>query len=536
MNYWHLQMFMPEGRKGIKINSIEMLQREKPVIGTGEWNNPQCSNFKKAMQIGDIVCVKEGSKILALCKITSNSFTNTDLKDIYYNHNYRQVQVLDFYQGDESFPQPQGTLQRAINSDTPTWQFIDQWYQKYVKTTGMKEIINLLQAKKQIILQGPPGTGKTYLAKKMAKILVGEGNDKQWKLVQFHPSYTYEDFVRGISANSDPEGKLIYETENKVLAKFAEKAAANFDDTKKTPAELSKIQWVQDQWQQFVEKVEDELELNNLYKVNESVSLTSSEEGSFKYTGHNWAAQNHHGMKHADIIEGYLENVQSRKEYKMLDKISGSAKQHASYFYKVLEKFRQSIKEPYKAVTNKEQNSLKNYVLIIDEINRANLPSVLGELIYALEYRGEAVESMYAIDGDNSIVIPPNLYIIGTMNTADRSVGHIDYAIKRRFAFVDVLPSDEVIEDPKAKELFKRVAALFVDPETGENSEYLATDFDHKEVQLGHSYFLVKNGDEQELKMRLTYEILPILNEYVKDGLLLTSAKAYITENIENFV
>src|SRR5690606_14650101 len=83
---------------------------------------------------------------------------------------------------------------------------------------------------------------------------------------------------------------------------------------------------------------------------------------------------------------------------------------------------------------------LKNYVLIIDEINRANLSSVLGELIYALEYRGEEVQSMYAVDGSNKLILPPNLYIIGTMNTADRSVGHIDYAIKRRFAFVDVLP------------------------------------------------------------------------------------------------
>src|SRR5690606_7139407 len=85
------------------------------------------------------------------------------------------------------------------------------------------------------------------------------------------------------------------------------------------------------------------------------------------------------------------------------------------------------------------------YVLIIDEINRANLPAVLGELIYALEYRGEGVDSMYDLDGDTSIILPPNLYIIGTMNTADRSVGHIDYAIRRRFAFVEVLPSAEVI-------------------------------------------------------------------------------------------
>ena len=103
----------------------------------------------------------------------------------------------------------------------------------------------------------------------------------------------------------------------------------------------------------------------------------------------------------------------------------------------------------------------KDYILVIDEINRANLSSVLGELIYALEYRGEAVESMYEVEGSNKIILPPNLYIIGTMNTADRSVSQIDYAIRRRFAFVDVLPKvlEETDEETKFDEvLFNKVA------------------------------------------------------------------------------
>ena len=154
-------------------------------------------------------------------------------------------------------------------------------------------------------------------------------------------------------------------------------------------------------------------------------------------------------------------------------------------------------------------NKTANYVLIIDEINRANLPSVLGELIYALEYRGDAVESMYAIEEDNKITIPPNLYIIGTMNTADRSVGHIDYAIRRRFAFVDVLPDEGVIANAKAKKLFEEVSKLFVESVDGKkkNSKYLTADFDYKDIQLGHSYFLLKeykeddNKDEKQLEV-----------------------------------
>lgn len=167
------------------------------------------------------------------------------------------------------------------------------------------------------------------------------------------------------------------------------------------------------------------------------------------------------------------------------------------------------------------ENESANYVLIIDEINRANLPSVLGELIYALEYRGESVESMYDIDGDRSLILPPNLYIIGTMNTADRSVGHIDYAIRRRFAFVDIPADESVISLDKAKKLFSDVKAIF--------KEHLTSDFELNDIELGHSYYLAH--DNAELALKLKYEIKPILREYVKDGILLNGAKKEI-ENL----
>lgn len=211
------------------------------------------------------------------------------------------------------------------------------------------------------------------------------------RIIQFHPAYTYEDFVRGIVAKTDAAGNISYEVENKTLAEFAEKA---------------------------------------------------------------------------------------------------------------------------------EGNPNGNYVLIIDEINRANLPAVLGELIYALEYRDDdSMESMYEFEGKRNIKLPKNLYIIGTMNTADRSVGHIDYAIRRRFAFVDILPDETVITNDKAKNLFKKVANLFT-------SEYLSSDFQRNDVQIGHSYFIVKN--DSELQTKWQYEIKPILNEYIKDGILLSEAQEVV--------
>ncbi len=161
--------------------------------------------------------------------------------------------------------------------------------------------------------------------------------------------------------------------------------------------------------------------------------------------------------------------------------------------------------------------------MIIDEINRANLSSVLGELIYALEYRGEEVASMYEVDGTQKLILPPNLFIIGTMNTADRSVGHIDYAIRRRFAFVDVLP--EELEDNEEiyfnKNDFQLVASLFTD-------QNISPEFEINAVQIGHSYFIVKKSEAQNeeerdkfFDLKMQYEVLPILEEYVRDGILL---------------
>jgi DNA polymerase III delta prime subunit len=397
----------------------------------------------------------------------------------------------------------------------------------------INEYVEILEHKKQIILQGPPGTGKTYHAKLIANEMVGINNSEQLEIIQFHPSYSYEDFVRGISANS-VDGNIVYETENKILASFAEKAFNNFISVNKDVDELSREQRIKELLLQFAERVLDIIDDKNKYPLTDFVSITAVESDAFRYIG-NWKTSQR--MKFKDLILAQLSGVVTRQEIKQVKGISSLAVTHASYYIKVLNAFQKEFeKELSESVNNNVQKTeLKKYVLIIDEINRANLPSVLGELIYALEYRNESVNSIYAIEGDYSITLPENLYIIGTMNTADRSVGHIDYAIKRRFAFVDVLPRESVIKNEKSKELFNCVAELFVKEDDNGikvNSEHLASDFDFKDVQLGHSYFMLKEASEdeqkKELKMRLNYEILPILQEYVKDGLLLESANEII--------
>ncbi|MCG8858877.1 McrB family protein [Tenacibaculum finnmarkense] len=387
----------------------------------------------------------------------------------------------------------------------------------------LKDKIDVLHHKKQIILQGPPGTGKTRLAKQIAsEMTISENN---FKVIQFHPSYTYEDFVRGISVKNNQDGNIEYKTENKVLAKIAKEALKNYTDSQKETESLSKEVNLKEYFTLFVDFIEDKIEENNgFFKLTDNVGLLSSDEDAFRYKGKNdgWT-KNGNRMLFKDILQAFTDENTVRQDLKKNPNLSGLAKQHASYFVRILNMFQEFFKDVNLAFENTsvEKVALKNYVLIIDEINRANLSSVLGELIYALEYRGEAVESMYDIDGNRKITLPPNLYIIGTMNTADRSVGQIDYAIRRRFAFIDVLP--EILEESTLEndlkfntDSFNEVEALFV----GDNN-HLSDEFKAKDVQLGHSYFIYK---EANFDMNLKYEIKPILQEYVADGILKESA------------
>ena len=245
----------------------------------------------------------------------------------------------------------------------------------------------------QIIFFGPPGTGKTHCAKQLLPELLGDGWDDRWSIVQFHPSYNYEDFVRGVQVETTENGQVAYKTLNRTFGDMCANAS-----------------------------------------------------------------------KHPD----------------------------------------------------------EKFALIIDEINRANVSAVLGELIYALEYRGQSVNTPYAVGGEKELVIPKNLYVIGTMNTADRTIGQIDYAVRRRFAFVACPPDEQVVRDNSdnvALDFFHRVNAIF--------DEHTSSDFDAADVRVGHSYFLATG---RELGYKLVYQVVPILREYVKDGVLQESATPEIDE------
>ena len=483
-------------------------------------NTSAINDFIYKMNIGDIIIAKKGTTILlGYGKITSNYYFDEERaeyqhcrkiewikKGVWNAHNTLRTKTLTDITNDES---------KIING-VKYAQYLLNIMNQNTENREIEKVITLLHHKPQIILQGPPGTGKTREAKRIAKALLGLGendtlnNNEQFKLIQFHPSYSYEDFVRGIVAEPNEEGDgIVYTAENKILGEFAKNALNNWHKSHlSTPVlEEEKV------FEAFIEHIKEELAQSEDYKypLTEAIYIFDADDKRFKYKGDNWEVHNKGlNMNYAEIKSIISSGVKDRQEVTKLTTIGGQARRHASYFIRIVEKYYSFRKNYTPIVTNKIP--LKNYVLIIDEINRANLSAVLGELIYALEYRGEAVQSMYSIEGDSSLTLPPNLYIIGTMNTADRSVGHIDYAIRRRFAFVNILPKDLTNElgNNFAKSLFDSVANLFKDN--------LSPEFKKEDVQLGHSYFITKHTP---INIRLEYEIKPILLEYVKDGVLI---------------
>ena len=173
----------------------------------------------------------------------------------------------------------------------------------------------------------------------------------------------------------------------------------------------------------------------------------------------------------------------------------------------------------------------ENYVLIIDEINRGNVSKIFGELITLLEadkrIGGEHPIKVTLPYSKESFGVPSNLFIIGTMNTTDRSVGNIDYAVRRRFAFVTLESKKEVIEEyyrndeilkNKALELFESVKSFLIKHKF---------EMDIEDLMVGHSYFLAK--DEEELDLKWKYEIVPLLRECYKDGIIKQDVKADTT-------
>ena len=520
--YWHLQMFLPEGRDGDSIESIKMLQEPQPVIGTGEWDNLQCNYFKSSanggLDIGDIVLVREGRKPLALCRVKSDSFNSKELEEKYINKHYRYVDVLDFYNGKDSFPQSQGTLHKLRDNNTSSWKFINNWYEQILNKMESAKIVNILRQKKQIILQGAPGTGKTYITASIALSLIGEtfnpNNHKEImekydKLVDgkriffttFHQSMDYEDFVEGLKPVVDADNmNMTYEVKDGIFKKIC-KIAEQRGSLDELESAIGKLKEACSE-KPVIAKTKNKVKFSVAYRGGKTFRVRS--DNSCAEEGKDFPA-NIESIK--DYYRGETDNIYN-----------------ISYVRGICD----YLMKEYGVKPYEQHNNDLNYVLIIDEINRGNISKIFGELITLLEVDkrvgGEhPIKARLAYSNEENFSIPSNLYIIGTMNTTDRSVGHIDYAIRRRFAFYTLSANKDAIASyydttDGIENGTKEIAlALFEQIEKFVNAN-VSQEFDINDIMIGHSYFMANN--KNSLRMKLEYEIIPLLREYEKDGII----------------
>lgn len=434
--------------------------------------------------------------------------------------------------------------------------------QLYPMKEQLSKTVDLLKFKKQIILQGPPGTGKTRLAMQLAQAITGISKNElskseQVEVVQFHPSYSYEDLVEGLKASTKGD-MVVYQPENGVFKNFCLRALiACLQPEENDELEAASFDSI---YNKYVEEIQPLIgQVFSKTKNNSELILESATASGitiryrFRDRANSTAGVRPFSVSKAklrrvvdaEINPNDIKNLKAELQ-PIVGHIAGELFGVYRHLYDFMQKhtisldevktndydFQSAIEQYWEQKDNINFDNIKPFVFIIDEMNRANLSTVFGELISLME-DGKRIGADEAMSlklpySNDDFGIPKNLYIIGTMNTADRSVSQIDYAIRRRFAFVDVLPKNlsdeqEVVFDGA---LFNDVKKLFVNNDE-QQSEFLSPEFKAKEVQLGHSYFINKGGN---MPMRLEYEIKPILFEYIRDGILRETARTVIKD------
>lgn len=390
----------------------------------------------------------------------------------------------------------------------------------YQTTTEKPMVITKSDKKTPLnqILFGAPGTGKTYNTKRIAvEIINGEKartreeinveyeilvNAKQIVFTTFHQSLSYEDFIEGIKPETS-DGNVTYEVKDGIFKSLCQNA--NPKNTVSFENAYVKLQ------QKLAE--------------NEIIELKTPTDKSFSI------ALNKNG--NLSLMTGSKREKQGvlTKE-KLLQQLNGKEVfiGWEGYFKGVINHLKAEFNFNPKTTEN-----TKNYVLIIDEINRGNVSAIFGELITLLEEdkrksNKEQTEVTLPYSNDK-FSVPNNVYIIGTMNTADRSVEALDTALRRRFSFTEMQPNPEILLDSEYQDV--NLKQLL---ETINQRIEVLIDKDH---QIGHSYFIgLQNLDD--LKQTFKDKIIPLLEEYFygdfgKIGLVLGGNFIFQKENTTKF-
>ena len=466
--------------------------------------------------------------------------------------------------------------------------------------TRYDDIVGIWRRRKNIVLHGAPGTGKTYDIPELAVRLcdpsfMSKGrsreeivkrynqlkDDERLTFTTFHQSLDYEDWIEGLRPVVNETSQVTYEIEDGVfkrLCEAAERSKLEGNQYGISPdADVWKVSlkrtgdndvrkdcmekgYIRIGWDEYGDDVSDETDGSirndkgklildayiNKMKVGDIVmSCYSSKEidaigvitGDYRYD-ESLPAYKRIRPVHW-LIKGKRENIVETNDGKEM--VESTVYRLKSISIGDVE----AILEKHGVFIDQEKDD-KPYVMVIDELNRGNVSKVFGELITLLEAdkrkgskNEESVKLPYS---KKSFHVPDNVYLIATMNTADRSLGSLDYAIRRRFAFISERPIG-LADDRFNAELFEKVSRLFVKnfdeyKASGWDAtmrllpaDTLSDEYKPEDVWIGHSYFLMQDEEGVDnSRERILYELIPLLEEYVRDGVLTADAQAVIDE------
>ena len=364
----------------------------------------------------------------------------------------------------------------------------------------------ILKKSKNLILRGAPGTGKTHLAIDIANELT-DGNEDQIGFVQFHPSYDYTDFVEGLRPVSNGDGVIEFKLEDGIFKKFCQKAK----EAQKTGGQDN----FEEAWAKLTDAINEKQ--GQYFFPRSSVPASLNSQGNVKFDS----------------------PVATKEKVYLLYKGEETNLKYETYQKIVLD----HMKESYGLCdyVSPTINTDKKFVFIIDEINRGEISKIFGELFFSIDpgYRGKegSVSTQYANlhETDEKFYIPENVYIIGTMNDIDRSVDTFDFAMRRRFRFVEVMADSQLyILDQELGEDAEEAKTRLRNLNTAiENIQELNSHY-----HIGPSYFLKLKDVDFNYELLWSDYLKPLLEDYLRgsyeeDETLETLKKAFELTNNE---
>lgn len=405
-------------------------------------------------------------------------------------------------------------------------------------SSEMKEI-TLLKQKKQIILQGAPGTGKTYKTAELAVALCDDVDTTSMDrkdiieryhelydegrigFVTFHQSTDYEEFVEGIKP-SPSNRNISYKICDGIFKRIVKRSFRYFSEYDAITSATSVDNGFNESYDNLLKQIKKNGEISLADNKNTYPYFIESINGEDSIHVRIPSKKIHIQKTHLQALWNNgvtLENIDDKMAQYNIQPHTYDQTYYKPILYQMLR-----ITQPIKNTTNKELHepiaNNRPYLLIIDEINRGNISKIFGELITLLEADkriGEENELTVTLPySQETFGVPSNLYIIGTMNTADRSVGYIDYAIRRRFAFITLKADRNVIENYYTDNDLKQKALAYFDQ--ADALMKVSSEYEKDDLMIGHSYFLAKS--EEELQNKMVFEVRPLLLEYFNDGLL----------------